>query len=111
MEQLDSKSAEKDELVALLAELVTQLPSESDEREDLQKKLEDLNNTWSSVSADLSHHESSLEAAFMLAKGREEAMAKLFPWVSTTLERLENVGPPPSEPELVEKLKSEIEVC
>ena len=110
MEQLDAKSAEKDALVALLAELVAQLPSESEEREGLQDQVEQLNKRWTALSECLSQHESNLEAAFMLAKGHEGAMAKLFPWVPTTTERLENLGPPPSEPEQVEKLKTEIEV-
>jgi chromosome segregation ATPase len=110
MEQLDAKSAEKDALVALLAELVAQLPGESEERGDLQDQVEQLNKRWTAISEGLSQHESNLEAAFMLAKGHEGAMAKLLPWVPTTTERLENLGPPPSEPEQVEKLKAEIEV-
>ena len=110
MERLDGKSGEKDELVALLAELVAQLPTESEEREELQKQLEEVTSTWASLSEDLSQHESNLEATFMLAKGHEEAMDKLFPWVPRSLERLENLGPPPTEPDLVEELKTEIEV-
>ena len=110
MEQLDAKGAERDALVALLAELVAQLPSESEEREVLQDQMERLNKRWTALSESLSQHESNLESAFMLAKGHEGAMAKLFPWVPTTTERLENLGPPPSEPEQVEKLKTEIEV-
>ena len=111
MEQLDDKSAEKDRLVTLLADLVAQLPSESEEREGLQQQVEELNKRWAALSESLSQHESNLETAFMLAKGHEGAMEKLFPWVPETVERLENLGPPPSEPELVEKLKTEIEVC
>ena len=111
MERLDAKCAEKDQLVALLADLVAQLPPDSKEKEQLQAQVEDLNKRWSSLSEGLSHSESNLEAAFMLAKGHEGAMAKLYPWVPETLERLENLGPPPAEPELVEKLKAEIEVC
>ena len=110
MEQLDAKSAEKDTLVALLAELVAQLPSESKEREELQEQVEQLNKRWVAISEGLSQYESNLESAFMLAKGHEGAMAKLLPWVPTTTDRLENLGPPPSEPEQVEKLKTEIEV-
>ena len=110
MEQLEAKSAEKDTLVNLLVDLVAQLPTESEEREDLQSQVEELNKRWSALSEGLSQHESNLEAAFMLAKGHEGAMAKLLPWVPETTERLENLGPPPSEPELVEKLKTEIEV-
>ena len=110
MEQLDAKSAEKDALVALLAELVAQLPSESEEREELQEQMEQLNKRWTAISEGLSQHESNLESAFMLARGHEGAMAKLLPWVPTTTDRLENLGPPPSEPEQVEKLKTEIEV-
>ena len=110
MEQLDAKSAEKDALVALLAELVAQLPTESKEREELQDQVEQLNKRWTALSESLSQHETNLEAAFMLAKGHEGAMAKLFPWIPTTTERLENLGPPPSEPDQVEKLKTEIEV-
>ena len=110
MEQLDAKSAEKDTLVALLAELVAQLPNESEEREELQGQVEQLNKRWVAISEGLSQHESNLESAFMLAKGHEGAMAKLIPWVPTTIDRLENLGPPPSEPEQVEKLKTEIEV-
>lgn len=110
MEQLEAKSAEKDALMALLAELVAQLPTESEERREFQDQVEQLNKRWAAISENLSQHESNLEAAFMLAKGHEGAMAKLFPWVPTTTERLENLGPPPSEPEQVEKLKTEIEV-
>ena len=110
MEQLDAKSAERDALVALLAELVAQLLSESEEREELQDQMERLNKRWTALFESLSQHESDLESAFMLAKGHEGAMAKLFPWVPTTTKRLENLGPPPSEPEQVEKLKTEIEV-
>ena len=110
MEQLDAKNAEKDVLVALLSELVAQLPSESEEREGLQDQVEQLNKRWTAISESLSQHESNLESAFMLAKGHKGAMAKLFPWVPTITERLENLGPPPSEPEQVEKLKTEIEV-
>ena len=110
MEQLEAKSAEKEALVALLAELVAQLLTESEERRELQDQVEQLNKRWATISENLSQHESNLEAAFMLAKGHEGTMAKLFPWVPTTTERLENLGPPPSEPEQVEKLKTEIEV-
>ena len=110
MEGLDAKSAEKEALVALLAELVARLPSESEERGELQDQMEQLNKRWTAISESLSQHESNLEAAFMLAKGHEGAMAKLFPWVPMTIERLDNLGPPPSEPEQVEKLKTEIEV-
>ena len=110
MEQLDTKRAERDSLVTLLADLVAQLPTESEERESLQSQVEELNKHWAALSESLSQHESNLEAAFMLAKGHEGAIAKLFPWIPETIERLENLGPPPSEPELVQKLKTEIEV-
>lgn len=110
-ERLGAKSAEKEALVTLLADLVAKLPPDSKEKESLQTQVDDVTKKWSALSENLSQHESNLEAAFMLAKGREGAMAKLFPWVPGTLERLENLGPPPAEPELVEKLKAEIEVC
>lgn len=110
MERLEAKSAEKESLVTLLADLVANLPSGSKEKESLQAELDKVNKKWSDLSESLSQHESNLEAAVTLAKGHEGAVAKLFPWVPETLQRLENLGPPPAEPELVEKLKAEIEV-
>lgn len=110
MEQLDGRSVEKETLMALLKDLVAQLPAESEEREGLQSQVDELNKRWTALSESLSQHESNLEAAFTLANDHEGAMKKLFPWVPTTTERLENLGPPPSEPEQVEKLKTEIEV-
>ena len=111
MDRLEGKSADKDMLVALLTDLVAQLPPDSEEKEQLQSQVDELNKKLTALFGQLSQHESNLESAFMLAKGHEGAMAKLFPWVPKTLERLENLGPPPAEPELVEKLKAEIEVC
>lgn len=110
MERLEAKSAEKESLVTLLADLVAKLPSGSEEKESLQSQVDKVNKKWITLSDSLSQHESNLEAAFALAKGHEGAVAKLFPWVPETLQQLGNLGPPPAEPELVEKLKAKIEV-
>ena len=110
MEQLAAKSSDKDSLTSLFTTLVSELPGESKERESLHQQLEELNSRWTALSDQLEQHESNLEAGHTLAKGYEGAMNKLLPWVPETLDRLENLGPPPSEPEMVEKRKNQIEV-
>ena len=52
-----------------------------------------------------------LETVLGLAQSHEVACEKLFPWVPNSLSRMEGVSSLPSEPEAVEKLKAEVEVC
>lgn len=59
----------------------------------------------------LNQKHSLLETVLGLAQSHEVACKKLFPWVPNTLGRMESVMSLPSEPEAVEKLKGEVEVC
>ena len=105
-----AKAVDKDKLVPLLVDLTTKLPEENEERERLQNQLDTLNKKWSDLSSQLGQHQTNLDNAFDLASTREGELEKLNPWVPQTLQRLENLGPPPTEPEKVEELKAEIEV-
>lgn len=105
-----AKAEDKDKLVPLLTELVSRLPEGNSEREELQDQLDSLNKRWSDLSNQLGQNKTLLDSALGLASAHEASMKPLTPWVPETLERLENLGPPPTEPEKVQKLKAEIEV-
>ena len=105
------KAKEKDGLAPLLASLTSQLPEASSERDGMQDQLDGLNKRWSDLSDQLKQCKAKLDSAHNLATGHESSLESLNPWVPETLERLENLGPPPAEPEKVQKLKAEIEVC
>ena len=110
MQQLVSHTPEKDKLAPLLSTLTSHLPSENPDREGLQNQFDELTSRWSDLTDHLGQCQSNLDSTLALAKNYEGAADKLLPWVPDTLNRLENLGPPPAEPEAVEKLKSEIEV-
>lgn len=111
LEEMSSRSKDKEKLAPLLADLVSQLPEErSSEKEELQNRLGGLNKKWLDLSDRLGQHKSRLDSAFDMATTHERSMGALTPWVPETLERLENLGPPPTEPEKVQKLRVEIEV-
>ena len=76
----------------------------------MKNQLDQLDNAWTSLSDQLDQNHSNLDGALNLARSYEGSSQKLLPWVPNTLGHLENLGPPPSEPEAVEKLKSDIEV-
>ena len=101
----------KDDLQPLFVQLTTELPDDSDERTRLQKQLDEIDQKWTNLSDQLKQHQSNLDTALPLAKSHESTMGKLLPWVPNALERLETMGPPPAEPDVVEQLKSEVEVC
>lgn len=110
MQQLASHAPEKDKLAPLLTTLTSHLPTENPDREGLQNQFDELTSRWSDLTDHLGQCQSNLDSTLALAKNYEGAADKLLPWVPNTLNRLENLGPPPAEPEAVEKLKSEIEV-
>ena len=110
MEALSSHQDTKDGLVPLFTQLTSELPDGGEETIQLQNQLDQLNTKWSNLTDQLRQHQSNLDTALPLAKSHEDAMSRLVPWVPNTLERLENVGPPPAEPNLVEQLKTEVEV-
>ena len=110
LEEMTAKAAQKDKLVPLLSELTAQLPEGSEERDQLQDQLDTLNKKWTDLSNQISQHKGSLDAAFELASSHEGSLGSLNPWVPDTLQHLENLGPPPTEPEKVQQLKAEIEV-
>ena len=105
-----AKTQDKDKLVPLFAELTSQLPDGSELRDKLQNQLNGLNKRWGDLSNQLGQCKSQLDSAYGLASTHEGSMAALTPWVPDTLEKLENLGAPPTEPEKVQKLKAEIEV-
>ena len=94
---MEAKAVDKERLIPLQVELTSELPDGSTEREELQNRLDSLNKKWADLSNKLGQHKTELDS--------------LTPWVPQTLERLENLGPPPTEPEKVQELKVEIEVC
>ena len=104
------KAEDKEKLAALLTELTSQLPEGNKEQEELQNQLDSLNKRWKDLSSQLDQHKTNLDSALELACSHEGSLKTLTPWVPHTLERLENLGPPPPEPEKVQKLKAEIEV-
>ncbi len=110
VESTGEKEKLREGLVPLLATLTSQLPEGSSDRENLQTKLDALNKRWSDLSGQLGQHKAKLDSAFVLASRHEGSLNSLNPWVPETLERLEKLGPPPTEPENVQKLKAEIEV-
>ena len=110
MDDLAEKSEDKNKLVPFLADLTSRLPEGTAEQQELQNQLDDLNKRWGDLSNQLEHCKSGLDSAFGLACSHEDAMKMLTPWVPETLERLENLGPPPTEPEKVQTLRAEIEV-
>ena len=110
LQQLASQIPEKDSLGPLLATLTSHLPTENPDREGFQDQFDELTSRWSNLSDKLGQCHANLDSALALAKTYEGATEKLLPWVPDTLGRLENLGPPPTDPEAVEKLKSEIEV-
>lgn len=98
------------ELLPLFSQLTSELPDNSDERDQLQIQLDEVEQKWTKVCDQLKQHQSNLDKALALAKSYEGTLRRLLPWVPNTLEHLETMGPPPAEPDLVEKLKSEVEV-
>ncbi len=110
LEALSSHQNTKDGLVPLFTQLTSELSDGSDETTQLQNQLDQLNTKWSNLTDQLRQYQSNLDTALPLAKSHEGAMSRLVPWVPNTLERLENLGPPPAEPNLVEQLKTEVEV-
>ncbi len=105
-----ARAQDKTSLLPLLAELTAQLPEGNSEQRALQDRLDDLTRRWTDLSSELQQSKTNLDSAFELACSREGSVRVLTPWVPRTLERLENVGPPPTEPEKVQELKAEIEV-
>lgn len=108
---MEAKAVNKEKLIPLQAELTSELPDGNTEREELRNRLDGLNKKWADLSNQLGQHKTKLDSAFGLACAHEGSMKSLTPWVPQTLERLENLGPPPTEPEKVQELKVEIEVC
>ena len=104
------KTAEKNKLAPLFGALTSALPDENEDRERMKNQLDQLDCAWSSLSDRLDQNHSNLDRALNLARSYKGSSQKLLAWVPNTLSCLENLGPPPSEPEAVEKLKSEIEV-
>lgn len=111
LEQMSCHQATKDDLQPLFVQLTSELPDSSDERTRLQNQLDEIEQKWANLSDQLKQHQSNLDIALPLAKSHESTMEKLLPWIPNTLERLETMGPPPAEPDLVQQLKSEVEVC
>lgn len=105
------KAEDKDKLAPFLADLTSTLPEGTAEQEELQNQLDDLTKRWGDLSNQLEQHKTNLDSGFGLACSHEGSMKMLTPWVPQTLERLENLGPPPAEPEKVQNLRAEIEVC
>ena len=110
MEDLASKAADKENLAKLFSELISDLPDDIPEKQSLQNSLDKLNTSLSNLSDQLARDQTSLDAALGLARSYEGAQEKLVPWVPETLDRLEKLGAPPTEPEMVEQLKADIEV-
>lgn len=105
-----AKSEEKKKLAPLLTELTSRLPEGSKEREGLQSQLDGLGERWSDLSGRLGQCQANLDSAFDMASTHESSTTALTPWVPDTLEHLQTLGPPPADPEKVQKLKAEIEV-
>ncbi len=110
LEELSSQQTTKDGLAPLFTELTARLPIDSEEKVQLQSQLDQLNTKWSNLTDQLREHQSNLDTALPLANSHKGAMDRLVPWVPNTLGRLETMGPPPAEPNLVEQLKTEVEV-
>ena len=109
-QELVSQNTVVDELEPLLAALTAELPPGEAELETLRDKLEAMKKAFSNIADALRKHRSNLEAALPLAKAFEEAECKLYPWVGTSIERLEGLGALPAEAHQVQKLKFELEV-
>ena len=108
---MESREEERAKLHPLIQALISQLPADHEDRAILLVQQEDLNSKWSTLDEELRGHQNKLETAHAQAVAYEGAMAKLLPWVPKTLSYLEGLGPIPTEPEMVEQRKSEVEGC
>ena len=107
---MQAKESERDALSPLFSHLTSDLPSENSDCVGLQSKLDSIASSWEDLTQQLAHQQTCLENALGLANVTEGALGKLNPWVPDTLSYLKSLGPPPAEPELVQKQKAELEV-
>ncbi len=92
-------------------DIITCLPSESDDVIVLKAKTDEVLTCWSNLSDQISLAQSNLEPSTKLAKSFENSEEKLTAFIKLALNELTGLGPIPSEPEAVQELKIRIDVC
>lgn len=107
---MDDRAAQKDELAEVYTALQSNLPSDCQDAAKLKVEFDELNSLWSSLSKHLAVARSKLKPAMKIAKFHEVEKERLTKWVQTTLSKLTNLGPLPSEPQPVQELKQQIDV-
>ena len=111
LDECHSRSTDRARLSPLFTSLTCHLADDDEEKEQLAAQLDGLSSRWSTLAEQLGQNRSELEVVLGVAKSHEAACERLLPWVPKTLVWMEGAGSLPSEPEAVEQLKTEVEVC
>lgn len=109
-EEQTSKKLTLDDLESLLTDVVSGGSADNPFKQKLEEDNESIKGRWQQLANTLKKKQEDLTDALQLAEKYEEHKRKIEQWMMETNVKLESMGPPPSNPKVVEQECSKIKV-
>ena len=109
-EEQTAKKSSLDSLDQLLADVVSGSSTDNPLKQQLEEKNEDIKKRWQQLVNTLEIKQEVLIEALRLAEKYEENKTKIEQWMKEANTKLDELGPPPSNPQEAEKELNKIKV-
>ena len=83
---------------------------DSKDAEEITKQLDEINDSWDSLQQKLGKREEGLKDMLKLSKKFYDVLQKLSDWLPDMSDKLDNLSPVSTQPEVIEQQKSELQV-
>ena len=109
-EEQTAKKSSLDSLDPLLADVVSGSSTDNPLKQKLEEKNEDVKKRWQQLANTLEDKQEALTEALRLAEKYKEDKSKVEQWMKEDNTKLDELGPPPSNPQEAEKELNKIKV-
>ena len=109
-EEQASKKSSLDSLDPLLADVVSGSSTDNPLKQQLEEKNEDVKKRWQQLANTIEDKQEALTEVLRLAEKYKEDKSKVKQWMKEANSKLNELGPPPSNPQEAEKELNKIKV-
>ncbi|XP_065889965.1 microtubule-actin cross-linking factor 1-like isoform X3 [Dysidea avara] len=109
-EEQTTKKSSLDSLDPLLVDVVSGSSTDNPLKQQLEEKNEDVKKRWQQLANTLEDKQEALTEALRLAEKYKEDKSKVEQWMKEANTKLDELGPPPSNPQEAEKELNKIKV-
>lgn len=109
-EEHTSKQLTLDNVESLLTDIVSDSSADNPFKQQLEENNEHLKKRWQKLTNALKSKQEGLTDALQLAEKYEECKAEMEQWMMEASVKLEQMGSPPSNPEVTEQEYNKIKV-